>query len=109
MTPSPTDTDLFLVINHFAQRTTWLHAPLKLYAEYGIVLFAGLLVVGWLVARREGLAQMSALIWAGLGMVVAVTVNQPLVQLFHEARSPVHPPAPDPRACPSLDGLRLSQ
>ena len=86
MTPSPTDISLFLEINHFAQRTAWLHAPLKLYANYGILLFAGLLVAGWLVARREGLAEMAALVWAGLGTLLAVAINQPLVQLFHEAR-----------------------
>ena len=86
MTPSPTDTDLFQQINHFAQLTAWLHAPLKLYATYGILLFAGLLVAGWFVARREEVAKMTALAWAALGTLAAVAVNQPLVQLFHEAR-----------------------
>lgn len=86
MTPSPTDTNLFLEINHFAQRTSWLHAPLKFYADYGILLFVALLVGGWLVARREGVAKMVALVWAGLGTLMGVAVNQPLVQAFHEAR-----------------------
>jgi undecaprenyl-diphosphatase len=86
VTPSPTDTNIFLNIDHFAQRTPWLHAPLTTYAAYGILLFAGLLVAGWLVARRKGAARMAALVWAALGTLVAVGVNQPLVQLFHEAR-----------------------
>lgn len=86
MTPSPNDLRLFLDVNHFAQGTTWLHAPLDLFATYGIVLFAGLLAVGWFRARREGAARMAAVVWAGLGTVLAVVLNQPLVQLFHEAR-----------------------
>jgi undecaprenyl-diphosphatase len=86
VTPSPSDTSLFLEINQFAGQTAWLHAPLTLYAAYGILLFAGLLAAGWFVARREGAARMAALGWAGLGTVVAVALNQPLVQLFHEAR-----------------------
>ena len=86
MNPSPSDTTLFLEINGFAQRTAWLHAPLAMYAKFGILLFAGLLVAGWWVARRRGITRMAALISAGLGTVLAVTVNQPLVQLFHEAR-----------------------
>jgi membrane-associated phospholipid phosphatase len=83
---SRTDTNLFLEVNQFVQRTDWLHGPLTMYAEYGILLFAGLLVIGWFVARRRGIARMVALVWAGLGTVVAVAVNQPLVQLFHAAR-----------------------
>lgn len=86
MTPTPTDTSLFLAINHFAQRTAWLHAPLTAYAEYGVVLFAGLLLIGWLAARRASTARMAALLWAGLGTLVAVAINQPLVELFHKAR-----------------------
>ncbi|ADU49391.1 phosphatase PAP2 family protein [Intrasporangium calvum] len=90
MTPSPSDTNLFLEINGFAQRTAWLHAPLAMYAKFGILFFAGLLVAGWWAARRRGIARMVALVCAGLGTVVAVAVNQPLVQLFHEARPYTH-------------------
>ena len=86
VTPSPTNTNLFLAINRFAQHTPSLHSPLTLYAEYGILIFAGLLAAGWFVARRQGVAKMAAVAWAGIGTVVAVAVNQPLVQLFHEAR-----------------------
>ncbi len=86
MTPGPTDTSLFLEVNGFAQRTGWLHTPMDLFARYGILLFGALLVAGWFVARRDGIGRMAALVWAGLGTLVAVAVNQPLVQLFHETR-----------------------
>lgn len=86
MTPSPSDTSLFLHINQFAQETAWLHGALTLFASYGILLFAALLAAGWLMARRAGFASMAALAWAGLGTLVAVAVNQPLVQFFHESR-----------------------
>jgi len=86
VTPSPNDVSLFLVVNHLAQRTAWLDTPFTLFATYGIVVFVGLLAVGWLRARRQSASHMAALAWAGLGTLVAVALNQPLVQLFHEPR-----------------------
>ena len=86
MSPSPTDTDLFLEINRFAERTAWLHGPMKAVASYGIVVFVLLIAAGWLHARRLETAKMPAVIWAGLGTLLAVGLNQPLVHFFHEAR-----------------------
>jgi undecaprenyl-diphosphatase len=34
-------------VNRFAMATPWLHAALAAYANYGVALFAGLLVAGW--------------------------------------------------------------
>ena len=48
------NTSLFLTVNGFARSTPWLHGPLGVYAGYGLVLFAGLLIVGWWIARRDG-------------------------------------------------------
>lgn len=86
MSPSPTNTDLFLEINRFAERTAWLHGPMKAVASYGIVVFVLLIAAGWLQARRLETAKMPAVIWAGLGTLLAVGLNQPLVHFFHEAR-----------------------
>src|SRR6478752_808681 len=49
MTPN---TSLFFSVNDFARATPWLHGALGLYAGYGMVVFAGLLVAGWWIARR---------------------------------------------------------
>jgi membrane-associated phospholipid phosphatase len=76
---------LFSDINNFARATPWLHAILLGYAAYGVVLFAVLLLAGWWIARRRG-AGMTAAVWAPLGMLLAVAVNQPLVAAVHEPR-----------------------
>ncbi len=78
----------FLLINRFAARTGWLHAAMTGYAAtYGLVVLVVLLLVGWWLARRSGeLRAMAALAWAGLGTLVAVGVNQPIVNAVAEKR-----------------------
>lgn len=77
----------FLVVNDLARRTGWLHAPAALYAQYGVVLFAVLLVTGYLLARRRGdLVQTARAGLAGLGVLLAVAVNQPIVHAVGERR-----------------------
>ena len=81
------NTSMFLSVNDFARATPWLHHPLALFAGYGLVVFAGLLAAGWWIARRDGApAQMAAALWAPLGTLLAVAVNQPIVALVHEQR-----------------------
>jgi hypothetical protein len=51
------------------------------------VLFAALLVLGWATARRSGDAALVAgALWAGVGTVLAVVINQPIVNAVHEPR-----------------------
>jgi undecaprenyl-diphosphatase len=76
---------LFSEINDFARATPWLHAALLGYAAYGVVLFAVLLLAGWWIARRRG-SGMTAAVWAPLGMLLAIAVNQALVAAVHEPR-----------------------
>ncbi|MEO7263191.1 MAG: phosphatase PAP2 family protein [Jatrophihabitantaceae bacterium] len=78
----------FLLINRFARRTGWLHGFITGYAgTYGILILVLLLAAGWWLARRAGhLRTMAALIWAGLGTLVAVGVNQPIVTAVAEKR-----------------------
>jgi membrane-associated phospholipid phosphatase len=67
----------FEAINNFAQQTPWLHDPARLYADYGVVLFAGLLLWAWWRARASGDAsRMAAALWAPMGTLIAVGVNQ---------------------------------
>jgi undecaprenyl-diphosphatase len=81
------DTSLFLSVNDFARSTPWLHGPLVLYAGYGLVVFAGLLVAGWWIARKAGdPARMAAALWAPAGMLLALAVNQPIVAAVNESR-----------------------
>lgn len=78
----------FLLINRFARRTSWLHGFMTGYSStYGTLILVLLLVAGWWLARRAGqLRTMAALAWAGLGTLVAVGVNQPIVTAAAEKR-----------------------
>jgi membrane-associated phospholipid phosphatase len=78
---------LFEQVNALARATPWLHPVLLGYADYGVVLFGLLLVAGWWVARRSGRPEaVAALICAVVATLVAVAINQPIVNAVHEAR-----------------------
>lgn len=79
--------DLFGAVNHFARLTPWLHTPARLYAEYGVVLLAGLLLLSWFLTRRDGdLRRATAALWAPAGALIAIGVNQVLVAAVAEPR-----------------------
>jgi len=78
---------LFDQINAFARATPWLHAVITFYAGYGVVVFALLLAAGWWSARRSRQPQrMAATVCAGAATLLAVGINQPIVDAVHEAR-----------------------
>lgn len=80
-------TTLMWDVNSFARATPWLHSIMYGYATYGIVLFAVLLLAGWWSARRTGdPARVAAAVWAVIGTLLAVGINQPIVDAVHEAR-----------------------
>jgi undecaprenyl-diphosphatase len=81
------DRSLFSSINEWAQDTPWLHGFFKTYAGYGVVLFAVLLIAGYLVARRSrDLDLLTASLWAALAPLIAVAVNQPIASGVNEPR-----------------------
>ena len=81
------DRSIFLSINEWARDTPWLHAFLRFYANFGVVLFAVLLLAGYVVGRRNRSArQMAAAIWAGGATLLAVALNQPIASDVGEPR-----------------------
>lgn len=82
------DTTLYQDINHFATHTDWLHGFMKLYASDGVGIFALLVLVGWWLARYRPNAPraVAASVWAAIGTLVAVGLNQPLVNAVQRAR-----------------------
>jgi undecaprenyl-diphosphatase len=85
--PVPGDHTVFDAVNSFARHTDWLHSPTLAYATYGVVLFAGLLLAGWWMARSTAHhTKVAAALWAPLGAMLALAINQPIVQGVSEAR-----------------------
>lgn len=83
----PIQVEWFRDVNEVARATPWLHAPAQVFAEYGVVLFAALLACSWWFARRDGEARLVArALWAPMGVLVAVGVNQLLVAAVAEPR-----------------------
>jgi len=81
------NTRLFELVNQFARSTAWLHPLAAGYARFGVVLFAGLLLAGWWIARRGGTAAtMAVALWAPAATLLAVAVNQPIVDAVRGAR-----------------------
>jgi undecaprenyl-diphosphatase len=81
------DEKLFDQINGLARATPWLHGVTTVYAGYGVVAFALLLAAGWWVARRSGEPRrVAAVVCAGAATLLAVGINQPIVDAVHEAR-----------------------
>lgn len=81
------DTGDFLQVNDFAQHTNWLHPAAVAFANYGIVLFAVLLLAGWWLARRnQSIRMMARALLAPVGMLLALAANQPVVHAVNERR-----------------------
>jgi membrane-associated phospholipid phosphatase len=83
----PLDPSRFHHVNEFAGATGWLHAPLRAYAQYGVILFALALVAAWWRARRsDDASTVAAALWAPVGTLLALAANQPLVHWVDEPR-----------------------
>ena len=81
------DTRFFYAINHFTRDTPWLRPIVLGYANYGVVLFAGLMLAAWWIARREANpARMTAALWTPLGVLAALAINQPVAAAVGKTR-----------------------
>src|SRR3954447_6207068 len=81
------DWTLFHHVNQFAIRTSWAHGPFRVYADYGMVLFALLLALGAIVAvRAEDAKALARCVWAGIAALVVLAINQPIANAVNRAR-----------------------
>ncbi len=77
----------FLRVNAWVRSTPGLHEAVVLFARYGVLLFGVLLVLAWWRARRDPAdARVAAALWAPVGVVLAVGLNQPLGRLADAPR-----------------------
>ena len=76
-----------VALNDLAEDATWPRGIVTAFANYGVVLFGALLVLAWWQGRTErNLERTVRAILAGVGVLLAVAVNQPIVNTVHEAR-----------------------
>src|SRR3954465_2333149 len=81
------DGSLFQAINRFAFRTGWAHGSMRFYANNGIVLFALLLLFGYLLARhRSDIGGVASSVWGGAAALVALGVGQIIGNIVDRAR-----------------------
>jgi membrane-associated phospholipid phosphatase len=74
-------------VNKFAQDSSWLHEALRLYALYGVAVFALLLAVAWWSSRRTANpTKMAYVIWTAIGTLAALAINQPIASAVDERR-----------------------
>jgi hypothetical protein len=103
------DTLVFRATNGFARATPWLHTPMLVFTTYGAVLFAALLLGGWWLARQQtDPGVMAAAVWAPIGMLLALGINQPVSSAVGETR-PLPGPAEHSGDCQVRHGLVVSQ
>ncbi len=82
----PPGSGLFDEVNAFAAQTPWLHGLMLSYARYGILLFVAFLVTAWWMSRGRGSRTMAALLLIPVGAVLALGVQQVVIQAVAEAR-----------------------
>lgn len=81
------DTQIFQAINGFARETPWLHTPMLLLTTAAPVVFAALLLGGcWLARKQAHPGVMAAAVWAPIGVLLAVGINQPISSAVNETR-----------------------
>jgi membrane-associated phospholipid phosphatase len=81
------DRSIYLDVNRFARSTSWAHGFMSTYALWaGVAVLGVILVMSWYRSRRGGPRAVAAALWAGIGTVVAVGLNQPLAHLVKRAR-----------------------
>ncbi|NNN03463.1 MAG: phosphatase PAP2 family protein [Acidimicrobiaceae bacterium] len=80
------DTRIFRWVNQLAVSTPALHASAAWYAVYGIGLFALVLLVTLWWARAGSPRALASALWAGVGTIVVVGLNQIVVAGVHRLR-----------------------
>ena len=80
------DGSLFTTVTDFARDTKWLNAPLNLWTNAGLGVFAVLVVVGWWKARRRDTAAMTLALAAPVAVGVAFAVAEVVKKAVAELR-----------------------
>jgi membrane-associated phospholipid phosphatase len=81
------DARIFRWFNRLADHTVWAHGIARFFADYGVVLFAALLLVAYLDARRSGDQRgLAGAVWSGGAAMVALGIGQLIGGTIDRAR-----------------------
>ncbi|MET8637521.1 phosphatase PAP2 family protein [Streptomyces sp. NPDC004096] len=83
---SGVDGSLFTTVTGLARHTKWLNAPLDLWTNAGLGVFAVLMVVGWWNARRRDTHAMTLALAAPVAVVAAFVVAEAAKKMVAEVR-----------------------
>lgn len=74
------DGNWFRHVNSFEEDTGWLHGIMRWDAKWGVLVFAGLLLVAWFIGRRSSDAprRVAWAVWSALAALAAVALAQPI-------------------------------
>lgn len=89
-------------VTDLARRTPWLNSPVEAWTNYGLVVFAVLMFVGWWRARHAEAAAMATALAAPVAVLAAFAVTEVIKPAVGEVR-PCHsiPHAYIVEACPA--------
>src|SRR5205085_2636701 len=81
------DRSFFRWMNRLANRTGWAHGLFSTFANYGVLLFAVLLVIAYLDGRRsDDCRAVAGSLWAGGAALVALEIGQLISGAINRAR-----------------------
>ncbi|MCO5974114.1 phosphatase PAP2 family protein [Actinoallomurus soli] len=80
------DGSLFTAITDLARETRWLNAPLEMWTNAGLGVFAVLMLVGWWNARRRDTRAMTLALAAPVAVAVAFAIAEVAKKLITEVR-----------------------
>ena len=80
------DWSLFHRINDLQESSGWAHGIMRDYAKYGVVIFAGLLLIAGLMSLRTNSRALARTLWAAGAALVALALNQPIANAVDRAR-----------------------
>lgn len=80
------DGSLFTSVTGLARDTKWLNAPVELWTNAGLGVFAVLMLLGWWRARRSGTTSMTLALAAPVSVVTAFAVAEVVKKIVAEVR-----------------------
>ncbi|MER5528106.1 phosphatase PAP2 family protein [Streptomyces sp. NPDC002677] len=80
------DGSLFTSVTDLARATPWLNTPMEVWTNFGLGVFAILMITGWWTARRRGTQAMALALAAPVGVATAFAAAEIVKMIVAEVR-----------------------